>query len=110
MPEAVPAQLVARLAHAFLADEMAIHAPKVDPAMNPKIFPEFAGKYDYAGATMVITIENIRLYAKLGGQEKYEIFLNGPDKFFWESRGCPESNPSGMPAGKSLPRGIFRTG
>lgn len=83
-PQTVPAQLVAKLAHAFLADEMAVHAPTTDPTVHPKTFADFAGKYDYISATMVVTVENGRLFAKLGGQEKYEIFPSGPDKFFWK--------------------------
>ncbi len=42
------------------------------------------GHYDYKTAVLAVTLENDRLFAQLTGQPRFEIFPEGPDKFFWK--------------------------
>lgn len=83
-PRAAPAQIMSRVARAVLEDEISQNAPKLDPAVNPATFREFAGRYDYHTAVMDITVENDRIFARLTGQKRFEIFPSGPDAFFFK--------------------------
>lgn len=84
-PEAAPAVVTQALPKRFLAEEIArLPAPVESTSIDPKSYPAFAGRYDYEGAVMSITVEKDHLYAQLTGQPKFEIFPQGPDEFFWK--------------------------
>jgi len=83
-PGTAPAVLVPIAARAFLASDIAAHAPKVDPTINPKIYPDYVGRYDYKSGIQEITTENGHIYAQLTGQNRFEVFPSAPDSFFFK--------------------------
>jgi CubicO group peptidase (beta-lactamase class C family) len=45
----------------------------------------YEGRYDFGNsAVMMITAEGDKLFAKLSGQSKFEIFPSAPDEYFWK--------------------------
>jgi CubicO group peptidase (beta-lactamase class C family) len=84
-PELAPAAITRELPKHFLAAEIAsLPAPVEDKTVDPKSYAAFAGRYDYKTATLTVTVEKDRLFAQLTGQEKYEIFPQSADEFFWK--------------------------
>ena len=84
-PGGTPTEIVPIAAHAILGAEMEAHAPKIDPTINPRIYSDYAGRYDYHGSGIQeITVENGHLFAQLTGQDRFEIFPSGPDAFFFK--------------------------
>ncbi|MDR3404196.1 MAG: serine hydrolase [Chthoniobacter sp.] len=84
-PAMAPAAITHEMAKHFLAKEIAKLPPRVeDKSVDPKTFAAFAGRYDYQGAIMTVTVENDRIYAQLTGQEKLEIVPEAANKFFWK--------------------------
>jgi CubicO group peptidase (beta-lactamase class C family) len=82
-PGASPPAIGPIAARAFLGPEMAAHAPKVDPTIDPKTYPDYAGRYDFNQfGIMEIMAENGHLFTQLTGQNKFEIFPSGIDAFF----------------------------
>ena len=57
---------------------------KLDPSIDPKVYPEYAGHFDYGDAIQVITVENGHLFAQLTDQEKIELLPSGRDTFFFK--------------------------
>lgn len=55
---------------------------KLDPRVDSKMYPDYAGRYDYGGAILEVMVENGRLFVQLTGQEKFEVFPSGKDGFF----------------------------
>jgi CubicO group peptidase (beta-lactamase class C family) len=43
-----------------------------------------AGRYDYGMAVLVVTREDDKLFAKLGGQPRFQIFPKSETEFFWK--------------------------
>ncbi len=83
-PASAPSVLVPIAARAFLGPEMAAHAPKIDPTVNPKTYSDYVGHYDYKSAIADVTVENGHIFAQLTGQDRFEIFPSGPDAFFFK--------------------------
>jgi CubicO group peptidase (beta-lactamase class C family) len=83
-PGTTPTDIVPIAARAFLGTEMAAHAPRIDPTVNPKIYSDYVGRYDYKSAIQEITTENGHIFAQLTGQDKFEIFPSAPDAFFFK--------------------------
>ena len=83
-PGTAPAEIVPMAARAFLGPEMAAHAPKIDLTVDPKIYSDYVGRYDYKIGFQEVTAENGHLFAQLTGQNKFEIFPSGPDAFFFK--------------------------
>ncbi len=84
-PLHAPGPLAEMVATKALADEIAKQpAPVANEAIDPKSFPDFAGRYDYKGGVMTVTVENDGLYAQLTGQPKFQIFPSAPNEFFWK--------------------------
>jgi CubicO group peptidase (beta-lactamase class C family) len=83
-PGTVPSALVPVAVRAFLLADIAAHAPKVDPAIDPKTYPDYVGRYDYKIGIQEITTQNEHIYAQLTGQNKFEVFPSAPDKFFFK--------------------------
>jgi CubicO group peptidase (beta-lactamase class C family) len=83
-PRATPSVLVPIAARAFLGPEMAAHAPKIDPTVNPKTYSDYVGHYDYKSAIAEVTVENGHIFTQLTGQNRFEIFPSGPDAFFFK--------------------------
>ena len=80
-----PGSVTRQLATKTLEAEIKALPPlKENPDVDPKSYPDLAGRYDYKKAVMTVTVENNRLYAQLTGQPKFEIFPSAPDEFFWK--------------------------
>jgi len=84
LPGTTPAEIAPIAARAFLGPEMAAHAPKIDLTVNPKIYSDYVGRYDYKSGVQEITVENGHIFAQLTGQNRFEIFPSGPDAFFFK--------------------------
>jgi hypothetical protein len=83
-PGISPDEIMPVAARAALGPEMAAHAPTVDPTINPGIYSDYAGRYDYKSGVQEFTVENGHIFAQLTGQNKFEIFPSGPDAFFFK--------------------------
>ncbi len=80
-----PGEISRKLAEHFLDDEIKKLPPlPEDKTVNPKTFAAFAGRYDYKGAVLAVTVEKDRLYAQLTGQPKYELSARSANEFFWK--------------------------
>jgi CubicO group peptidase (beta-lactamase class C family) len=83
-PDGAPAGLVARVARALLGEAMKKKEPRVDPTIDPATFAHYVGRYDYRSQVQEISVENGRIFGRLTGQKRYEIFPSGPDAFFYK--------------------------
>ncbi len=84
-PELTPQFISRKLADLTLDDVFkAMPPPVVDPSIDPKVYTDYVGKYDYQGAVMEVTVEGDRIFAKLTGQDALEIFPAARDAFFWK--------------------------
>ncbi len=80
-----PAAVTRNIAGKFLeADIKKLPPLKENPDVDQKTYADFAGRYDYQGAVMTVTVEDGHLFSQLTGQEKFEIFPSAPDEFFWK--------------------------
>lgn len=80
-----PAGVTRTIVGKFLDAEIKqLPLPKEASNVDKQAYPDFAGRYDYQNAVMTVTVEDGRLYARLTGQAKAEIFPGGPDMFFWK--------------------------
>ncbi len=85
VPGCEPTSVTRHIVERLLAAEIKKLPPPVeDPKIDPKTYPDFAGRYDYQSAVLTVTVENNRLYSQLTGQPKFEIFPSGPGEFFWK--------------------------
>jgi CubicO group peptidase (beta-lactamase class C family) len=83
-PGTSPEAVVPVVVRAFLAPEIAARAPRVDPAIDPKTYSDYVGRYDYKSGIQEITTDNGHIFAQLTGQYKFEVFPSGPDAFFFK--------------------------
>src|SRR5205814_9560874 len=84
-PGLTPAMVTHEMPKHFLAEDIARLAPLVeDTSIDSKTYATYVGRYDYQGAVMTITVEKDRLFSRLSGQGKFEIFPKGKDEFFWK--------------------------
>lgn len=80
-PSTVTRQIAAKL----LEDEIGKLPPAaVDATADPKIYPEFIGRYRYPNAELTVSVVKDHLFAQLTGQDSYEIFPAAKDEFFWK--------------------------
>ena len=56
----------------------------VDDTIEPKTFEAFVGEYDYGPASMIVTVDDDKVFAQLAGQPNHQIFPSAPNKFFWK--------------------------
>jgi hypothetical protein len=65
-----------------------IKAPKLkdeQPAeVNPAVYDDYIGEYDFGRAVLTVTKEDDRLFAQMTGQPKFEIFPRSETEFFWK--------------------------
>ncbi len=84
-PKLTPGVISRLLAEKLLEEEIKKLPPiPEDKSIDPKTFPEFAGRFDYKSAVMEVTVEGTAIFAQLTGQPKLEIYPKGKDKFFWK--------------------------
>ena len=84
-PGLAPGEISHSLAGKFLeADIKKLPPLTEDKSVDPKTFSAFAGRYDYQGAVMTVSVGDDRLFAQLTGQPKHEIFPKSADEFFWK--------------------------
>lgn len=85
LPRLTPSAISRALAEKLLADEIKkLPAPTEDKSIDPKIFADYIGRFDYQGAIMTVTVEDDVLIAQLTGQPKARIFPKGKDTFFFK--------------------------
>lgn len=80
-----PGEVASLVAEFYLWKEMESR-PKPEPEaeVDPKVYTELVGRYDYGGAVLVVTTRDERLFAQLTGQPEFEIFPSSPAKYFWK--------------------------
>ncbi len=82
-----PQPIARAIANRILEDEFkSVPPPQVDNTIQPKLFPEYIGKYNYSDvqAVMEITVEKDRIFATISGQPPMEILPMAKDQFFWK--------------------------
>jgi hypothetical protein len=54
--------------------------------VNPAIYDQLAGKYDYGvgKSTLTVTRDGVHLYAQVSGQPKLELFPKSETEYFWK--------------------------
>jgi CubicO group peptidase (beta-lactamase class C family) len=55
------------------------------PGISSKALDAIAGRYDLGPATMIISVEEGRVYARLEGHPRNEIFPRSETKFLWKT-------------------------
>jgi CubicO group peptidase (beta-lactamase class C family) len=66
-------------------------AEKTVARVNPQVFQSYVGDYRFpTGATLTITIEDGRMYGKLPGNPRAELFPESETKYFLNVPGNPE--------------------
>lgn len=75
--------------HSLAARFLAYEIKKLPPLEENKIvdtrtFADFAGRYDYNGNVMTVSVEGDQLFAQITGQPKFKIFPKSADEFFWK--------------------------
>jgi len=83
-PGTSPEEIVPLVARAVLGPEMEAQSPKIDPTIDPKVYADYVGRYDYKSGIQEITVDNGHIFARLTGQNKFEVFPSGPDAFFFK--------------------------
>ena len=78
-------EVAAKLAEHFLAEDIAKIPPTTtETTVDPERLAEFAGRYDYRGGILTVSVQDGHLFAQLTGQPKHEIFAKGRDTFTWK--------------------------
>jgi hypothetical protein len=84
-PELNPQMIARTSAEKFLAEAIAKLPPRqVDKSVDPKLYTDYVGRYDYVSAVMDVTTEGGKLFAQLTGQQKLELLPESKDHFFWK--------------------------
>lgn len=75
-----------KVAEAFLWNEMEKQQSNKQVVSVPAdVLKRYTGRYDFmSAAVMEITMEENKLFAKLSGQPKFEIFPSSQTEFFWK--------------------------
>jgi CubicO group peptidase (beta-lactamase class C family) len=75
-----------KIAEAFIWDKMDKQVSLVQSTEKPKDLARLTGRYEIpaAAAVLSVTSENDRLFARLGGQQVFEIFPMSDTVFFWK--------------------------
>jgi hypothetical protein len=80
-----PGAISHALAEKLLAKEIKkLPQPTEDKSVDPKTFADYAGRFDYQGAIMTVSVDREALYAQLTDQPKLQIFPKAKDEFFWK--------------------------
>jgi hypothetical protein len=80
-----PDQIGRAIAQLYLADRMEPRRRPAAVSLPPEALERFVGRYDYGNAVLTVTREGDRLFARLGGQPRFEVFPSGPNEFFWKA-------------------------
>jgi len=86
-PDLTPQPIARAIANRILEDALkSVPPPQVDKTIQPKTFPEYIGKYNFADvqAVMEITVDKDRIFATISGQPAMEILPMAKDQFFWK--------------------------
>ncbi|MEZ0297513.1 MAG: serine hydrolase [Candidatus Methylacidiphilales bacterium] len=87
VPNTSPSEITLVGTRTILAKEIAARAPKVDTSIDPKVYPDYMGRYDYPSGILTVTVENGHLYAHHTGEARFEIVPSAPDFFFYPTGG-----------------------
>ncbi len=80
-----PATVAKNMADTFLWESMEKREVLVvDKNVDPKTFADFVGEYDYGTSTMEVTAEDGKIFAKITGQSKLQIYPGNANTFFWK--------------------------
>jgi CubicO group peptidase (beta-lactamase class C family) len=84
IPGLDPGTLARDIAEVYLGDAMQARPSTKSVSLSPEELEAFVGRYDYGQAILVVTREDARLFAQLGGQPRFEIFPSSANEFFWK--------------------------
>jgi CubicO group peptidase (beta-lactamase class C family) len=84
VPGLEPGTLARDIAEVYLGGEMQARPSTQSVSLSPEALEAFVGRYDYGQAILVVTREEGRLFAQLGGQPRFEIFPRSANEFFWK--------------------------
>lgn len=74
-----------KVAEAFLWERMEKQQTFQETDVKPGNLTEYTGNFQIPNVgVLVITNDEDKLYAKLGGQGKYQVFPSAKDEFFWK--------------------------
>lgn len=80
-----PSQIASIVAEFYLWEEMGPRpVPDVEVSVDPNIYAELAGRYDYKGAIMIVTTADDQLFAQLTAQPRHQIYPTSASKYFWK--------------------------
>lgn len=82
-PGLEPSELTAQMRDLFLAGDMA--APKkrvVDETVDPAIFDNYLGRYDYGIGVMTVSQDGDKLMTQITGQPMFQLFPEDERRFF----------------------------
>ncbi|HVU33692.1 MAG TPA: serine hydrolase [Opitutaceae bacterium] len=83
LPGTGPAHLALDLAGKFLAaDVKNAPQPAVDASIDPKVYADYVGTYDYRSGILTVSVEGDRLYAQLTGQRAFQLFPKSAGHYF----------------------------
>ncbi len=80
-----PGDLTREIAQIFLWEKMASQESYATATIDPKLYDDYVGKYEYpGGAILTVTRDGNKLLAQLTGQPQFEIFPRSETEFFWK--------------------------
>lgn len=78
----VPGQLGKDMLEVFFEDQL---ESREEAEIDVEELQKYVGKYEYpGGAIMTVTQEEDKLFAQLTGQQRFQLFSEGENKFFWK--------------------------
>lgn len=78
----VPGQLGKDMMEVFFEDQL---ESREEAEIDVEELQKYVGKYEYpGGAIMTVTQEEDKLFAQLTGQQRFQLFSEGENKFFWK--------------------------
>jgi len=86
IPDLSPTGFAHRIGEIYLFEEMAQQASFIeDKTVDPAIYDYYVGRYDCGNSlVLMVTREDDRLFAQLGGPRRAEIFPRAENEFFWK--------------------------
>ena len=80
-----PNEVAISIGSFLMKDELELQEAILTIEVSAEELQNFSGKYDYGqGMVLTVTVEGSQIYAQMTGQQKFEIFPAGNNKFFWK--------------------------
>lgn len=83
-PSSLPAALSYLIVEAYIGAELGSPPLPARTAVPASALAAIVGRYDYRQAILDVTQEGDHVYARLGGQPRFEIFPKSETEFFWK--------------------------